>query len=73
VEFDTSWKTLNSGLMCPDKIWRQIVTLQDAVDNGWDLTDIDEIREKTARKSTTTSTPAPSSRTVKPPLTTTCC
>ncbi|MEI6928271.1 terminase family protein, partial [Klebsiella pneumoniae] len=25
VEFDTSWKTLNSGLMCPDKIWRQIV------------------------------------------------
>lgn len=46
VEFDTSWKTLNSGLMCPDKIWRQIVTLQDAVDHGWDLTDIDEIREE---------------------------
>ncbi|WP_301691903.1 terminase large subunit domain-containing protein, partial [Klebsiella pneumoniae] len=46
VEFDTSWKTLNSGVMCPDKIWRQIVTLQDAVDNGWDLTDIDEIREE---------------------------
>ncbi|MER3735101.1 terminase family protein, partial [Klebsiella pneumoniae] len=44
--FDTSWKTLNSGLMCPDKIWRQIVTLQDAVDHGWDLTDIDEIREE---------------------------
>ncbi|HBU7297955.1 TPA: terminase family protein, partial [Klebsiella pneumoniae] len=38
VEFDTSWKTLNSGLMCPDKIWRQIVTLQDAIDHGWDLT-----------------------------------
>ncbi len=46
IEFDTSWKTLNSGLMCPDKIWRQIVTLQDAIDHGWDLTDIDEIREE---------------------------
>ncbi|MCU6592460.1 terminase large subunit domain-containing protein [Klebsiella pneumoniae subsp. ozaenae] len=46
IEFDTSWKTLNSGLMCPDKIWRQIVTLQDAIDNGWDLTDIDEIRDE---------------------------
>ncbi|WP_199637208.1 terminase family protein [Serratia sp. PAMC26656] len=46
IEFDTSWKTLNSGLMCPDKIWRQIVTLQDAVDHGWDLTDIDEIRDE---------------------------
>jgi hypothetical protein len=46
VEFDTSWKTLNSGLMCPDKIWRQIVTLQDAIDHGWDLTDIDEIRDE---------------------------
>lgn len=32
--------------MCPDKIWRQIVTLQDAIDNGWDLTDIDEIRDE---------------------------
>ena len=30
----------------PDKIWRQIVTLQDAIDNGWDLTDIDEIRDE---------------------------
>lgn len=46
VEFDTTWKTLNSGVMCPDKTWRQIVTLQDAVDHGWDLTDIDEIREE---------------------------
>ncbi|CAI2488321.1 terminase large subunit domain-containing protein [Serratia ficaria] len=46
VEFDTSWKTLNSGLMCPDKMWRQIVTLQDAIDHGWEFTDIDEIREE---------------------------
>ncbi|UJD79831.1 helix-turn-helix domain-containing protein [Serratia rubidaea] len=46
IEFDTSWKTLNSGLMCPDKTWRQIVTLQDAIDHGWDLTDIDEIRDE---------------------------
>ncbi|EMF7564411.1 terminase family protein [Serratia marcescens] len=46
VEFDTSWKTLNSGLMCPDKVWRQIVTLQDAIDHGWDFTDLDEIHDE---------------------------
>ncbi|KHT31216.1 terminase large subunit domain-containing protein [Pectobacterium carotovorum] len=44
IEFDTSWKTLNSGVMCPDNIWRQIVTLKDAIDHGWDLTDIDEVQ-----------------------------
>lgn len=30
----------------PDKTWRQIVTIQDAVNNGWDYTDIDEIRDE---------------------------
>ncbi len=45
-EFDVSWKTLRSGLMCPDKTWRQIVTLEDAISHGWDLTDIDEVRDE---------------------------
>ncbi|PRD12634.1 terminase large subunit domain-containing protein [Pantoea coffeiphila] len=44
IEFDTTWKTLNSGLICPDNIWRQIVTLQDAIEHGWDLTNLDEIK-----------------------------
>ncbi|MEN4580718.1 terminase large subunit domain-containing protein [Pantoea agglomerans] len=45
-EFDTSWKTLKSGLLCPDKTWRQIVTIQDAVEHGWEYTDVDEIRDE---------------------------
>ncbi|AIU74098.1 oxidoreductase [Hafnia alvei FB1] len=46
VEFDTSWKTLNSGVLCPDKTWRQIVTLQDVIDHGWEFTDLEEIQEE---------------------------
>ncbi|HHN9662007.1 TPA: terminase family protein [Escherichia coli] len=46
VEFDTSWKTLNSGLLCPDKTWRQIVTLKDVIDHGWEFTDLEEIQDE---------------------------
>lgn len=46
VEFDTTWKTLNSGLLCPDKTWRQIVTLQDVIDHGWEYTDLEEIQDE---------------------------
>ncbi|MBG6247334.1 MULTISPECIES: terminase large subunit domain-containing protein [Symbiopectobacterium] len=46
IDFDVSWKTLNSGLLCPDKTWRQIVTLQDAIDHGWEYTDLDEIMDE---------------------------
>lgn len=46
VEFDTSWKALNSGVLCPDKTWRQIVTLQDVIDNGWEYTDLEEIQDE---------------------------
>lgn len=46
VEFDTSWKALNSGLLCPDKTWRQIVTLQDVIDHGWEFTDLEEIQDE---------------------------
>ncbi|EEO7833699.1 helix-turn-helix domain-containing protein [Salmonella enterica] len=44
--FDVSWKTLNSGLICPDKTWRQIVTIQDVIDKGWKLTRLDEIQDE---------------------------
>lgn len=44
--FDVSWKTLKSGLLCPDKIWRQIVTLKDVVEQGWEHTDFEEIRDE---------------------------
>lgn len=46
VEFDTSWKALNSGVLCPDKTWRQIVTLKDVIDNGWEYTDLEEIQDE---------------------------
>ncbi|EGI2035681.1 helix-turn-helix domain-containing protein [Salmonella enterica] len=44
--FDVSWKTLKSGLLCPDKIWRQIVTLKDVVEQGWEHTDFEEVRDE---------------------------
>ncbi|MFH0364385.1 terminase large subunit domain-containing protein [Escherichia coli] len=46
IEFDTSWKALNSGVLCPDKTWRQIVTLQDVIDHGWEYTDLEEIQDE---------------------------
>lgn len=46
VEFDTSWKALNSGVLCPDKTWRQIVTLQDVIDHGWEFTDMEEVQDE---------------------------
>ena len=46
VDFDVSWKKTHSGLLYPDKTWRQIVTIQDAVNNGWMHTIIDEIRDE---------------------------
>ncbi|WP_456309399.1 terminase large subunit domain-containing protein [Serratia proteamaculans] len=42
--FDVSWKALKSGLLCPDKTWRQIVTLKDIIDQGWEFTDLEEIQ-----------------------------
>lgn len=44
--FDVSWRTLNSGVLCPDNTWRQIVTLQDVIDHGWKYTDLDEVHEE---------------------------
>lgn len=46
VDFDVTWKKTHSGVLYPDKTWRQIVTIQDAINNGWDYTDIDEIRDE---------------------------
>ncbi|EDX3520923.1 helix-turn-helix domain-containing protein [Salmonella enterica subsp. enterica serovar Miami] len=44
--FDVTWKTLNSGLLCPDKTWRQIVTLKDVIEHGWEYTDLEEIQDE---------------------------
>lgn len=44
VEIDISHKALRDGLLGGDGIWRQIVTIEDAVAEGFDLADIDELR-----------------------------
>lgn len=46
VDFDVTWKKTHSGVLYPDKTWRQIVTIQDAVNNGWMHTIIDDIRDE---------------------------
>lgn len=42
--FDVSHQALASGKVCPDQVWRQIVTILDAERGGCDLFDIDELR-----------------------------
>ncbi|WKD48349.1 terminase large subunit domain-containing protein [Microbulbifer spongiae] len=46
VEFELSREALNRGLLGPDKIWRNMVTLEDAAEQGCDLFDIDELRNE---------------------------
>ncbi len=46
-EFDVSWAALNeNGLMGADKIWRHMVTIEDAERLGCDLFDLDELRDE---------------------------
>jgi len=44
VTIDVSHARLKAGVLCEDKIWRQIVTIEDAAARGCDLFDIDELR-----------------------------
>jgi len=44
VEFDISHKALKDGKLGADKIWRHIVTVEDAEKQGCDLFDIDELK-----------------------------
>lgn len=44
AEFDVSWKALANGGRGEDRIWRQIVTIEDAERGGCDLFDLDELR-----------------------------
>lgn len=45
VEFPDDETLRMNGTVCPDKWWRLLITLQDAIDLGFDLVDIDDIRE----------------------------
>jgi uncharacterized protein YjcR len=48
VDIDTSHKALKNGKLGKDNIWRQRVSLEDAVNSGFDLVDVDEIRNENA-------------------------
>lgn len=48
VEIDVRYETLKSGHLGADRIWRHMLTLEDAAAQGCDLFDIEEIREENA-------------------------
>ncbi|MNJ26788.1 Terminase-like family protein [compost metagenome] len=46
-DFDVSWAALNAdGVVGPDRIWRHVVTIEDAERLGCDLFDLDELRDE---------------------------
>lgn len=47
VSFKVNHEALKHGRLCEDGWWRQIVTLQDAVDRGYDKIDIEQIKRET--------------------------
>ncbi|KAB7898032.1 MAG: terminase family protein [Rouxiella badensis] len=46
AELDLSHKALKDGKLCGDNIWRQIVTVQDVIDQGFTLIDLEEIENE---------------------------
>lgn len=44
IEIDLSHASLNAGRVCEDGLWRQSVTVEDAVSQGFDRIKLDEIR-----------------------------
>lgn len=49
VKFPTG-KKLSKGILCEDGLWRQVVTIHDAVKAGCDLFNIDKLRLKTNKQ-----------------------
>lgn len=46
ISLDISHKALRYGKLCNDGVWRQIVTLEDAVNDGYTLIDLDKVKKK---------------------------
>lgn len=46
IEFDTSHFALKNGVLCPDKQYRQIVTIDDAIAGGCDLFDLETLLQE---------------------------
>ncbi|WP_019615493.1 terminase large subunit domain-containing protein [Psychromonas ossibalaenae] len=45
IDFPT-FKEMQGGVVCPDRQWRYIVTIEDALTGGCELFDIDELRDE---------------------------
>ncbi|KFI13306.1 terminase [Vibrio sp. B183] len=46
IEFPTFEEYRNGGVLCPDKQWRYVVTIEDAAAGGCDLFDIEELQDE---------------------------
>ncbi|MFB3487244.1 terminase ATPase subunit family protein [Escherichia coli] len=44
IRLDISHRTLSAGRLCEDGQWRQIVTVEDAINQGYDLFDLEQLR-----------------------------
>lgn len=44
IQIDATHKTLKQGRLCEDGQWRQIVTVEDALDGGCDLFDLEQLK-----------------------------
>ncbi|RKJ83820.1 terminase [Aeromonas veronii] len=48
MEFPTAAELRDGGRVCPDRAWRYIITLEDAVAQGFDLINMELLREETS-------------------------
>lgn len=48
IQIDVGHAALKDGRLCEDKVWRQIVTVEDAIAKGFDLVDLDELQDEYA-------------------------
>ncbi len=46
IIFPTNKELRGGGQLCPDNIWRNVVTIEDAANDGCDLFDVDELRDE---------------------------
>lgn len=46
IDIDVSHKALKDGVECEDGIWRQIVTIEDAINKGYSLVTMEKLKQK---------------------------
>ncbi|EJG1272420.1 terminase family protein [Vibrio parahaemolyticus] len=46
IEFPTFDEFRDGGRLCPDKQWRYVITIEDAVASGFDLVDLEDLRDE---------------------------